>query len=404
MEFNPPKGTRDFLPEEMAKRRAVFDTCRAVFEKYGFGEVETPAFESLELLTAKGSLGDEAVKDIYRFEDKSQRKLGLRYDLTVPMVRLFMSQKFSRPVKWYSMGKVWRYEEITKGRWREFSQCDVEIIGSQQPAADAEVLAVAIECLLSLGIKDIEVRINSRKIMDAMAEKIGITRRDEVFRALDKLEKRGEKEVRKELSAFCLPDQIDKVLVFVKSSAKQAELEQIVSLLPGEYRKYVKPDLSIARGLDYYTGFVFETFVKSFENLGSVVSGGRYDKLIEKYGGESVPATGFGLGSDRLAEIVNVQGAQNPSVFIANVDAPEKARELCYALRSLGIASETDLMGRSISKQFDYAGKKSVSYVVVIGEKEVKSGKAMLRDMTSGKEKPVALDALAIRAALRERR
>lgn len=403
MEFQTPKGTRDFLPEEMAKRRAVFDACRAVFEKYGFGEVDTPAFESLELLTAKGSLGEEAVKDIYRFEDKSQRKLGLRYDLTVPMVRLFLSQKFARPVKWYSMGKVWRYEEITKGRWREFSQCDVEIIGSPLPEADAEVLAVAIECLLALGLKNIDVRINSRKIMDAMAEKLGITRREEVFRALDKLEKRGEKEVRKELSAFCSSDQIDKILVFVRSSSKQEELEKIISLLPGEYRKYVKPDLSVARGLDYYTGFVFETFVKGFESLGSVVSGGRYDRLIEKYSGESVPATGFGLGSDRLAEIVNVQGARSPVVFIANVDAPVKARELCYALRALGVATETDLMSRSLSKQFDYAGKKGASYVVVIGEKEVTSGKAMLRDMASGKEKPVALDALAIRAALKER-
>ncbi|MBI4014656.1 MAG: histidine--tRNA ligase [Candidatus Aenigmarchaeota archaeon] len=403
MEFQTPKGTRDFLPDEMAKRRAVFDACRAVFEKYGFGEVDTPAFESLELLTAKGSLGDEAVKDIYRFEDKSQRKLGLRYDLTVPMVRLFLSQKFPRPVKWYSIGKVWRYEDIAKGRWREFSQCDVEIIGSPLPEADVEVLAVAIECLLALGLKDIEVRINSRKIMDAMAEKLGITRREEVFRALDKLDKRGEREVKKELLAFCSSEQADKVLAFIKSPSKQEELERIIALLPGEYRKYVRPDLSIARGLDYYTGFVFETFVKGFENLGSVVSGGRYDRLIEKYGGEPVPATGFGLGSDRLAEIVNISGVRNPSVFIANVDAPAKARELCYALRALNVAAETDVMGRSISKQFDYAGRKGVSYVVVIGEKEVKSGKAMLRDMATGKEKPVALDARAIAASLRER-
>ncbi|MBI4019626.1 MAG: histidine--tRNA ligase [Candidatus Aenigmarchaeota archaeon] len=403
MTFQPPKGTRDFLPEEMAKRRKAFDTCRAVFEKYGFGEVDTPVFESLEMLTAKGSLGEEAVKDIYRFEDKSKRKLGLRYDLTVPIVRLFLSQKFSKPVKWYYINKVWRYEDISKGRWREFSQCDAEIIGSPSAEADSEILGVAIDCLLSLGVKDIDVRINSRKIMDSMAEKAGIKEKDALFRAIDKLEKKGESEVRKELSSFANAKQIDIVMKAVRSSSGEPELDGIIALLPQAYRKFVKQDFSIARGLDYYTGFIFEIRIKGAESLGSVLGGGRYDRLIEKYGGEPTPATGFGLGIDRvIAGMSNTALSEPKGLFIISLSEPakEKARELAQELRVAGIVAETDLMGRPLSKQLDYANKKGVKYTLVIGDKELSSGRAMLRDMKSGKEIQVGLKAKEIAKTL----
>jgi len=396
MTFQPPKGTRDFLPDEMAKRRKAFDACRAVFEKYGFGEVDTPAFESLEMLTAKGSLGEAAVKDIYRFEDKSKRALGLRYDLTVPIVRVFLSQKFPKPVKWYYINKVWRYEDISKGRWREFSQCDAEIIGSPSVEADAEMLELAIDCMLSLGVKGMGVRINSRKIMDAMAEKAGITEKEALFRAIDKLEKKGEAEVRKELSVIAGAKQIDGIIKSVKSEEEDAELNAITALLPKDYRKFVKQDFSIARGLDYYTGFIFEIRIKGAESVGSVLGGGRYDRLIEKYGGEPTPATGFGLGIDRVIAAMGdaLKAESKRLIFIATVDSgktSEKAMRLAQELRSLGEAAETDLMGRPLSKQLDYAGRKGVAYTMVIGDKEISSGKATLRDMRTGKEKVVSL-------------
>jgi histidyl-tRNA synthetase len=398
MTFKPPKGTRDFLPEEMAKRRKTFETCRSVFEKFGFGEVDTPAFESLDILSAKDSLGEEAVKDIYQFEDKSKRKLGLRYDLTVPIVRLFLSKKFPKPVKWYYINKVWRYEDIKKGRWREFSQCDVEIIGSASSEADAEVLEVAIDCLLSLGLKDIEVRINSRKILDGKAEELGIKNTEDVFRILDKLEKKGEDAVRKEMETIITKEQVSEFLKFVTSNQEEKELQDIINKLPSKYRKYVKIDLSIARGLDYYTGFVFETFIKDYEPLGSVVSGGRYNKLIEKYGGEKTAATGFGLGIDRLFPVLEekklLDNEPKKSMFIVTVGkVSERARKLAQELRFLDIPAETDLMGRSLSKQMNYANTKGVPFIIVMGPKEVKSKKAKLRDMESGKERLVSLNA-----------
>lgn len=402
MMFQPPKGTRDFLPEEMAKRKKVFDACRTLFEKYGFGEVDTPAFESLDMLTAKGSLGQKAVKDIYRFEDKSKRKLGLRYDLTVPIVRLFLSQKFPKPVKWYYINKVWRYEDVTKGRWREFSQCDIEIIGSPLPEADSQILEVAIDCMLSLGIKNMEIRINSRKIMDEMADSFKITKKEEVFRALDKLAKKGEAEVRKELETLVSKKQAVEVIKFVKSGGASEELDRIISSLPEKYKKFVVQDFSITRGLDYYTGFVFETFVKGHESIGSVVSGGRYDKLIEKYGGEATPATGFGLGIDRLITVLdaNDEEARKPVFLIPIGKAKNKVSGLSRDLRLLGVSCDSDLMGRSVSKQLEYASKRGMTYAIIVGEKELSSGEAKLRNMKTGKEKNVALDAGAIQKNL----
>src|SRR3989338_3927294 len=157
MKFSTPKGTRDFLPEDMAKLRWVFDRCRKVFERYGYGEVETPAFENIELLTAKGSLGSEAVKDIYRFKDKSDREMGLRFDLTTPIARIIVSQKLPKPVKLYYLTRMWRYEDVSKGRWREFYQAGIEFIGSDSIYTDSEILQTTIDCMLAFGIKDFTV-------------------------------------------------------------------------------------------------------------------------------------------------------------------------------------------------------------------------------------------------------
>ena len=413
MSFKRPKGTRDFLPEDMVKRRWLFDVGRPVFERYGYGEIETPAFETLELLTCKDSLGDEAVKDIYRFKDKAGRNLGLRFDPTTPIARVIATDRSIKlPVKWYyNFVPMWRYEDVAKGRYREFYQAGVEIIGAEGPEADAEVLMVVIDYLLATGLKQFTLRINSRKVLDGLAKKVGIKNSTDIFRILDKLDKQGEKQVKIELSEFLNNKQIDDIFNFIKMSPEQArnylgmsslDIEDVFNVLPVKYKKFVKIDFSIARGLDYYTGFIFETLVKGQESLGSVASGGRYDNLIQKYGGQPTPATGVGIGVERILEILEIKKMfpknlnASPTVFVIPVD--EKCRKQAFSMtqsiRSEGISADTDLVGRKFKKNLEYANAQNIPYVIIIGEKEIKSKKYVLKDMAKRKESKMPISGI----------
>ncbi len=403
MQFKPPKGTRDFLPEDMKVRRWMFDIARKVFEKYGFGEIETPAFESLELLEAKDALGEEAVKDIYRFEDKAGRKLGLRFDPTTPIARIVATKRdLTMPLRWcYNFVRMWRYEDVTKGRYREFYQSGVEVIGAKSPEADALVLKVVIDYMRSLGIENFTLRINSRKILDMLADKLKLDqdKRVEVFRIIDKLDKQGKSKVRKELMAKGLKtDQIEIIMNFIGMkldevknylNVESLDIEEILENLLGDYRNYVRFDASIARGLDYYTGFIFETLVQGSESLGSVASGGRYDNLIEKYGGQSTPATGVGIGVERLIEIVKEKFEKKQKlIYIAPVSKKEKqkANEIADTLREQELNVETDIMDRTLSAQLKYASAKKADFVVIVGEKDFANKQVTLRDMKDGSE------------------
>jgi histidyl-tRNA synthetase len=401
--FQPPRGTRDFLPEEMEKRRYVFEKIRGIFESYGFGEVETPAFEDLALLTYKGSLGQEAVKDIYSFKDKSGRELGLRFDITTPIARIVVGSKGApKPIKFYYITRMWRYDDVAKGKWREFYQAGVELIGSASPQADAEILGVVIDSFVALGLKDFVVRINSRKILDAMANNLRIKNRKEIFRIIDKLDKKGRQEVYRELKKKLKEEKAKKVLEFImlpveeaRKTADTSDIDAITDALDDRYRRYVKPDMSIARGLEYYTGFIFEIVIPGFEDLGSVCGGGRYDNLIERYGGQTTPATGFSIGLERLMQILEkknlVQPKRQASIYIAPVNEKfiPNAVKIVEKLRSYGIRCEYDVMSRSLSKQLDYASAKKFGFVIVLGEKEISSGSYRLRDMKTGEEREI---------------
>jgi len=399
MKLQPPKGTRDFLPNDMEKRKWVFDRVRKVFELYGYEEIETPAFESLELLTCKGSLGEEAVKDIYRFSDKSGRELGLRFDFTVPIARIVGTTTLPKPIRWFCIGKLWRYDDITKGRWREFSQAGIELIGAPGAGADAELLQVIIDCLLSFGLKDFVVRINSRNILDSIASELGIKKTEAVFRMLDKLEKKGEDVIKEELQKELSPDQITGLFDFIRMKKKiyTTELDEIIKLLDEKYRKFVKIDLSIARGLDYYTGFIFEVVIKGAEGLGAVAAGGRYDNLIKKYGGNDTPATGFGIGVDRLMEVLEEKKLfklpEKKTVYVIALcnEAKPTANMVCKELRDADIAAELALVERSLSNQLKYANSRDIPYAVIIGPKDMKEGKVTLRDMKTGEEKKIVI-------------
>lgn len=398
MKFQPPRGTRDLLPEDMLKRQFILDTARAVFEKWGFDPLETPAFEDFELLTAKSG---EAIKDeIYYFKDKSNRELGLRFDFTVPLARVVASNPgIPKPFRRYQLGPVWRYDRPGAGRYREFWQADVDIVGAAGVEADAEVVACACEALRKMGISNFFVRVNNRKVINSFLERLGVPALD-VMRTMDKLVKIGEASVRDELKAKNIEkEKIDSIMKFVKIkdidkiSVESEGLDELRDLL-GMLEKFgvpAKPDTSLVRGLEYYTGNVFEIVQ---EGSLAITAGGRYDNMIEGFGGKATPATGISLGVDRLTSLIQLDfGKTKVDIYVANVDEKSKQKcvEIAKQLRELGLNTEYDLVSRSLSKQLEYINSKGVRFTLVIGEKEIKSGSAKLRNMQTGSEKEIEL-------------
>ncbi|RLF08248.1 MAG: histidine--tRNA ligase [Thermoprotei archaeon] len=418
-----PRGTRDFLPWDMIKRRYVIETIRSVFELYGFDEIETPAFEFLEVLTAK--CGPDVKEQIYAFKDKAGRDLGLRFDLTVPLARIVASNpNLPKPFKRYCISRVWRYEEPQSGRFREFWQADADIVGSSKMDSDAEVIAVAISCLKKLGMKNFKVRLNNRKILESIASSADVDKELSlsVFRAIDKLDKIGHEGVKHELKKLGLTDlQILTIMDQISKSGNIDVIEKEISnMLTAEgreginelaeiisnlelygYSSYVVVDLSLARGLDYYTGPIFEVSAETTINVGSVAGGGRYDNLIELLGGPPTPATGISLGVDRIVEVLD-EACMLPSiktltqVFVAYVNQSVKSEALRTAerLRAEGLKVEVDLMGRKLDRQLKYADAKGIPYAVIVGPEELKLGVYKLRDMRNRKEQTLNLQEL----------
>ncbi|MFH1105635.1 MAG: histidine--tRNA ligase, partial [Candidatus Aenigmatarchaeota archaeon] len=327
MKLQPPRGTRDFLPAEMSRRREMMERIRSVFVSYGYGEIQTPAFEDFELLAKKS--GAEIEKEIYTFEDKSGRKLGLRFDLTVPVCRVVATNpNLKKPAKFYYITNTWRYDEPQKGRFREFWQAGVELVGSKSLESDAEILAVVSDALKAAGIKNFYFKINSRRIVEKIIEETGIaaSKKEDVFRAIDKLGKTGEENVRKELEACGISAKnIEKFFSLIESNKSESrefeELQRIKEIAEAMGAENIRIDFSVVRGIGYYTGFVFEALVKGSENIGAIAGGGRYDSLIGIYSGNDVPATGFSIGVDRLMETVKSGEDFIPAkFFVASID------------------------------------------------------------------------------------
>jgi len=410
-----PRGTRDFLPWDMIKRRLVIETIRSVFELYGYDEIETPAFEFLDVLTAK--CGPEVKEQIYAFKDKAGRDLGLRFDLTVPLARVMASHPdLPKPFKRYCISRVWRYEEPQSGRFREFWQADADIVGSAKMDADAEVIAVAISCLKRLGMKNFRVRLNNRKILESIAASADVKKESwlDVFRTVDKLDNIGQEGVMQELEKLGLSyDQVSTIMAqisrrgdldAVERDVSHAltdrgregfnELAEIISNLElYNCSEYVVVDLSLARGLDYYTGPIFEVSAETDVNVGSVAGGGRYDNLIELLGGPPTPATGISLGVDRLVEVLNEadmlpKARTLTQAFIAytNPSLKKEAVAVAERLRGEGIRVEVDVMGRKLDRQLRYADAKGIPYVVILGPQEVEKGVYRIKDMSAHEE------------------
>ncbi len=421
------RGFRDFLPESMALRKYVIRTFEDIFERYGFLPLETPSLEYAE--TFEGKSSTEAETLMYKFVDAGGRRVGLRYDLTVPLARVVgMHPDLPMPFKRYHIAPVWRAERPQKGRYREFWQCDVDIVGSDEPAADAEILAIISDCLSAVGFKEYRVLINHRKILSAIARVAGASPEQavHVYRAIDRLSKVGADGVRQELVQIGLsPDSSNKLidLINIEGDADTVlshlerlladqpegiqainELRSILNLLSNynvNLNSYlVQP--SLARGLDYYTGAVFETVVDE-PKVGSVTGGGRYDELVGIFAGKKIPTVGTSLGLERIIDVLEELGLMTPprvsaDVFVTVFDTSciASSIQIAASLRKKGIKTELYL-GKpgSLRKQLTYASRLGIPWVIIAGPDELANNEVTLRDMQSGEQRRLPLQDLA---------
>jgi len=410
MKFQKPTGTVDFYPEDMGIRSKIFTSLRATCKRFGFNKIESPALESMGLLTKKS--GDEVSKQIFTLEKRGDEKFGLRFDLTIPFTRMFIQKQkeLAKPVKWFGTARMWRYERPQAGRLREFYQLSVELFGSSKPDADAEIINLAIACLRDFGLtnKDFIVKINNRKLLQGVLEEfVDKKNMNNVIALIDKKEKIDQAEFDNGLKEFQVknPNKLKKILetddvnkLKVNTDLAKEGLEELKQVIKLVNKKYAQLDLTTARGLAYYTGTVFEVFDKSGK-FRSIAGGGRYDNLVELFGGEPTPATGFGLGYSTLTLLLKEKGLVPKSgigvdyfvVIIGKGDLKKKALSIVDKLRKK-YSVDYDLSGRNIRGQLDYANKINAKKVVFIGEKEIWSGKLTVKNMKTGKESKVKIE------------
>lgn len=410
MTVSKPRGTRDFLPEEMAKRRAVEFKLREVIQKWGYGEVVTPTFEELELFTLKSGQG--IIGELYNFTDKGDREMTLRPELTAPVMRAYVNemQSFSRPIKLFYFENCFRYERPQKGRYREFWQFGAELIGSSKPEADAEVIALAMTMIDAAGIKgDLNIGNLSvlRYLLAQITNESAVS--DQIMRFIDKKEIENLDAYLGELSVTAdLIDQIHKIISLsgkdgfaAAASAREVvgdlpeldAFEKTLSLLAAYGVTDYTVNFGVARGLDYYTGIVFEVYAEGLGAQKQICGGGSY-KLISLFGGGDVVSTGFGIGFDRIMEICDLP-AEKPTtiVLVTKPETQTNGIEIAGKLRP-HVSVLTDIMGRNFKAQMEYANTVSADYVLIVGEKELESGLLSLKDMKSGEQVSLSLEDL----------
>lgn len=388
------KGFRDFLPGQALARGFVIGKIRTVFEKFGFDPLETPALEYAETLL--GKYGEEADKMMYLFEDRGKRRVGLRYDQTVPLARVIAQyQTLPKPFKRYQIQPVWRAENTQKGRFREFMQCDIDTVGTNSILADAEIINCVMFSVKSLGFKNVKMLVNDRAIFGGV--------KNEYITSIDKLAKVGKAGVVKELVRKGMKQ--DEAEKFVTSSETKLKTPLISFLFKILKENGLKEGVdfqfspTLARGLDYYTGTIFELVVEEYKG-GSIGGGGRYDKLIGQFIGVEVPAIGFAFGFDRVLEAMeqfNLLPKNTTTtkvlVTIFSDDLLKKSAWVVSELRNNSINAElfldTDL---KLDKQLKYANAKGIPYVVIVGPEEDKKGVVKLKNMKTGEQKELTIE------------
>jgi histidyl-tRNA synthetase len=417
------KGFRDFLPEDMKIRQQVIAIFKEVFESYGYEPLETPTLEHADILL--GKYGEEAEKLIYQFEDRGGRKVAMKYDLTVPTCRVVAQygDKIPLPFKRYQIQPVWRADNTQKGRFREFFQCDADTIGSASMLADAEFILMGLQIMKKLGFTDFVARVNNRKFIDGLVQYAGATQEQfySICIAIDKLEKIGLDGVIKEMESRKVSSEViqkiigiiklqgsnDELITTLKEQMKDIpvaieglqELETLFSYLrqAGAPEKEYVFDLSIIRGLSYYTGPVWEFTVRD-GGVGSVAGCGRYDNLVGLYLGKEIPATGGSFGIERIFEVIKdrqLLTSKNNKEVLVTVFSPE------LASLSFQVAEQLRRKGMSVilypdehvklEKQLKYANKRGIETVCIVGPEEAEKGIVKMKNMKTGEQKVVNL-------------
>jgi histidyl-tRNA synthetase len=444
-----PKGTRDFGPAQMAKRQFIFENIKKVFQKYGFQPLETPAMEKLETLTGKyGEEGDQllfkilnngdflAEVDNSKLETRNSKLLtsdisgkGLRYDLTVPFARYVVMNRgeITFPFKRYQIQPVWRADRPQKGRYREFYQCDADVVGTDSLICEADIVLMIKEVFKSLGIKDFTIKINHRSVLAGLSSMLGAAeKQSDLFTAIDKLDKIGEEKVREELVSKGFAERnldllfeiieyrgSDKIQYlrerFIRSEEGNkgiSDLEKVIEYINsyGSDLENVEIDLSLARGLSYYTGCIFEVKINNVA-IGSVSGGGRYDNLTGVFGLPDVSGVGISFGVDRLYDameelkIFPEETQLSSKVMIAHFDDATLRYGLGVAnqLRQSGIATEVYPDVTKVKKQLEYANKKMIPFVIVIGSDEMKDGLLTMKNMRTGEQEKLDVNSIALK-------
>lgn len=399
------KGFRDFIGYDAQKRMWLIDMIRQVFSAYGFEPLETPVLEYASLL--KGKYGDEAEKLIYAFEDRGGREVAMRYDQTVPTARVVAQYQntLTFPYKRYQIQPVWRADKPQKGRYREFFQCDADIIGSKSSVADAEILAVYYAIYKAIGLNSIQILVNDRQQLIELVKSAGAKDNQvlPVIQTIDKIKKISQKDLIDELiTKGLLNEQAETLLNKLKNTQPSENLSEIVNqaVLLGVPRDVMVFEPSLARGLDYYTGLIFEGLVPEY-TVGSVGGGGRYDNLINSLVGVDMPAVGFGLGFDRTLEAAEELGllpAFSDKRVLVSVFSPEftdKSLELTTLLRSNGVTAECyPEANQKLEKQIKYALKKNFGYMCILGQNELTKNSVTVKNLNENSQKEVARDQL----------
>jgi len=442
-----PKGTRDFGPAVMAKRQFIFENIKRVFQKYGFQPLETPAMENLSTLTGKyGEEGDQLLfkilnsgdflkdADASKLDARNSKQLtsdisekGLRYDLTVPFARYVVMNRgeISFPFKRYQIQPVWRADRPQKGRYREFYQCDADVVGTNSLLCETEIILMIKEVFKGLGISDYTIKINHRGILSGLAEKIGAKENEtSLFVAIDKLDKIGEAKVKEELISRGFSEQqanktfeilnvkgsTTNKIAFLLSQFESIEsghkgllhLREVFNLLKGygATEEHVEFDVALARGLSYYTGCIFEVKINNVA-IGSVSGGGRYDNLTQSFGDkENLSGVGFSFGVDRIFDAMEELGlfpkdAQASSKVLVchfDEDSMKYGLGVVAKLRAAGIASEVYPDFAKLKKQLEYGNKKMIPFTLVIGPEEMQTGLLAFKDMEKGEQKKLTID------------
>ena len=432
-----PKGTRDFSPVEMAKRNYIFNTIREVYALYGFQQIETPAMENLS--TLMGKYGDEGDKLLFKilnsgdftrsvsteqYEADSAAALaakfcekGLRYDLTVPFARYVVQhrEELQLPFKRFQIQPVWRADRPQKGRYREFYQCDADVVGSDSLLNEVELMQIVDEVFTRFGIR-VAIKINNRKILTGIAEVIGAADKIvDITVAIDKLDKIGLDKVNEELAAAGLSDEqiarLQPIISLSGSNAEQLdtmrsvlaesevglrgcdEVAFVLEALGDSLRNAIDLDLTLARGLNYYTGCIFEVKALDVE-IGSITGGGRYDNLTGIFGLPGLSGVGISFGADRIYDVLNqlelypADTATGVELLFINFGAAEAARclELARSARAAGISTEVYPDAAKMKKQMAYANARHIPFVALIGENELQQGLVTLKNMTTGEQ------------------